>query len=93
MTMPSSVAVSAPAVHTGTQEKQPMHFDFVQWGWRFSEMLSGLWHQTQLKVQPLKKTVLRMPGPSSVDIRWIRRIVPFRFSMSSLIRIPRTSKG
>ena len=90
MTMPPSVTVRAPVVHAGTQERQPMHFDFVQWSWRFSEMLSGLWHQTQLKGQPLKKTVLRMPGPSSVDIRWIRRIVPFSFPMSSVIRIPRT---
>ena len=30
-------------------------------------MLSGLWHQVQRSGQPLKNTVVRMPGPSSVD--------------------------
>lgn len=43
------------------------------------EMLSGLWHHTHLKGQPLRKIVLLMPGPSSVDILWILRMVPFGY--------------
>jgi len=39
------------------------------------EMLSGLWHHEHFKVHPLKKTVVRIPGPSSVDIRTISRTV------------------
>ena len=39
------------------------------------EMLSGLWHHLHFRLQPLKKTVVRIPGPSSVDIRWISRIL------------------
>ena len=40
------------------------------------EMLSGLWHQAQRSGQPLKKTVVRMPGPSSVERRCRCRMVP-----------------
>jgi hypothetical protein len=40
-------------------------------------MLSGLWHQAQARLQPLKNTVVRSPGPSSVDILWISRIITF----------------
>jgi len=31
--------------------------------------LSGFWHQRQRKGQPLRKTVVRMPGPSWVELR------------------------
>ncbi len=31
-------------------------------------MASGLWHQTQASVHPLKKTVVLMPGPSSSEL-------------------------
>jgi len=43
---------------------------------RLGLMLSGLWHHEQLSEHPLKNTVVLMPGPSSVDIRIISRIVP-----------------
>jgi hypothetical protein len=35
---------------------------FVAW-------LSGLWHHQQRSGQPLKKTVVRMPGPSCSEYR------------------------
>ena len=37
---------------------------------------SGLWHQIQCNGHPFKKTVVLIPGPSSVQKRWIFRIVP-----------------
>ena len=48
----------------------------IHWSWGLSEMLSGLWHHQHCSVHPLKNTVVRMPGPSSVDIRIISRTVP-----------------
>jgi hypothetical protein len=41
-----------------------------------AEIPSGLWHQAQRSGQPLKKTVVRMPGPSSVLKRWTLNVVP-----------------
>ena len=38
--------------------------------------LSGLWHQAKRSGQPLKNTVVRMPGPSSVDSLCRCRIRP-----------------
>lgn len=35
------------------------------------DCVSGLWHQKQLKGQPLRKTVVRIPGPSLTLKRWI----------------------
>jgi hypothetical protein len=32
----------------------------------FAEMLSGLWHQAQRRLQPLKKITTRIPGPSLI---------------------------
>jgi len=40
-------------------------------------MLSGLWHQRQDRGHPLKKTVVRMPGPSCVAKRLISKMIPF----------------
>ena len=39
-------------------------------------MLSGLWHQAQRMGHPLKNTVVRMPGPSSVERRCRCRMLP-----------------
>ncbi len=33
--------------------------------------LSGLWHQSQRRGQPLMKTVVRIPGPSWIEHRWM----------------------
>src|SRR5512137_1854986 len=40
-------------------------------------MLSGLLHHLQRSVQPLRKTVVRIPGPSWVEKCWIFRTTPF----------------
>jgi len=37
---------------------------------------SGFEHHTQLNGQPLKKTVVRMPGPSSMLYLWMLNTVP-----------------
>jgi len=77
--MPEPVPFSAPAGHASIQLMHPMHREPTQCTSGLAEMLSGLWHHTHLKEQPLKKTVDLIPGPSSVDIRWILRMRP-RFS-------------
>ena len=38
--------------------------------------LSGLWHQTQSSGQPFRNTVVRMPGPSWIEKRWISKQRP-----------------
>jgi len=60
--------------HMSRQVRHPMQRDPIQWIWGWGEMLSGLWHQVHLRLQPLKKTVVLKPGPSSVDMRWISRM-------------------
>jgi len=67
---------------------QPMHLDFTQCTWGLGEMLSGLWHHMHVSGHPLKKTVLLMPGPSSVDMRWMRRIVPWCLSSALVMPFP-----
>ena len=37
---------------------------------------SGLWHQKQLREQPLRKTVVRMPGPSWIENRCMLKTMP-----------------
>jgi len=39
-------------------------------------MPSGLWHQMQRSGQPFRKTVVRIPGPSSSEYRWMLKTVP-----------------
>ena len=39
---------------------------------------SGLWHQKQCNGQPLRKTVVRIPGPSCVENRCILKTKPVR---------------
>jgi hypothetical protein len=34
----------------------------------------GFWHQRQASEQPLKKTVVRTPGPSCSENRWMSKI-------------------
>jgi hypothetical protein len=40
------------------------------------ERLSGLWHQRHRAGQPLRKTVVRIPGPSCRQKRWRLKMVP-----------------
>src|SRR5208337_535513 len=76
MVIPLPASARTPFVQASIQLRQPMHLDFTQCTWSLFEMLSGLWHQTHFNGQPLKNMVLLMPGPSSVDMRWILRMVP-----------------
>src|SRR5512138_2157939 len=41
-----------------------------------SGWLSGLWHHRHESGQPLKKTVVRMPGPSLMEYFFRSKIVP-----------------
>jgi len=40
------------------------------------DRLSGLWHHQQSSGHPLRKTVVRMPGPSWSEYRWILKTAP-----------------
>ncbi len=51
-------------------------------------MLSGLWHHRQLSGHPLKNTVVRMPGPSSVENRCKCSISPFEPLPVSVAAVP-----
>jgi hypothetical protein len=56
--------------------------------WEWGEWDSGFWHHLQRRLQPLKKTTVRIPGPSSVAYRSISKTVAemlrFPDSMGSL---------
>ena len=57
---------------------------------------SGLEHHTQASGQPLKKTVVRMPGPSSMLYRWMLKTVPVTGATAhsdSLLTYPRKNNG
>jgi hypothetical protein len=64
VTIPLAFRVMACSGHTTTQVPHLMHFagEYIFSG--FNEMLSGLWHQAQCRLQPLKKTTTLIPGPS-----------------------------
>ena len=73
--MPSAPAESPRCSQIDPQVWQPMQRSPCQTVTGRASMLSGLWHQSQASVHPLKNTVVRMPGPSSVLIRWMFRTV------------------
>jgi hypothetical protein len=62
-----------------------MHFTLNHWIDGSLEIDSGLWHQRHLRGQSLKKTVVRIPGPSSVLIFWISKIYPESASASVIV--------
>jgi hypothetical protein len=43
-------------------------------------MPSGLWHQAQERGQPLRNTVVRTPGPSWTEHRWMLKTSPVTVS-------------
>lgn len=53
------------------QALSPMHFVEYQTVRGSESMVSILWHQVQLIGQPFMKTVVRIPGPSSVEHLWM----------------------
>jgi hypothetical protein len=64
VTMPSAESKMAFCSQASTQLPHFMHFDGEYNFSAFAEMLSGLWHQAQCRLHPLKKMTTRMPGPS-----------------------------
>ena len=62
--IPSGVSAIAPSGQASTQAAQPMHLALLYSLCGLSDQLSGLWHHTQRSGHPLKKRVVRMPGPS-----------------------------
>jgi hypothetical protein len=73
MAIPSAEKVNAFSGQVSTHVRHPMQRESIQCTWGLREMLSGLWHHRHRRLQPLKNTVVRMPGPSSVDMRCISR--------------------
>jgi hypothetical protein len=49
--------------------------------WATEEMPSGLWHQLHDREQPLKKILVRNPGPSWIEYRMILKINPLMSDM------------
>lgn len=64
MIIPSEVNVMAFSGQTVTQVPHLMHFAGAYIRSAFADMLSGLWHHAQRRLQPLKKITIRIPGPS-----------------------------
>ena len=60
MTPPSA----RPSGHASRHAAQPMQRLPKTRSSGLAFMLSGLWHQEQRSGQPLRNTVVRMPGPS-----------------------------
>src|SRR5512137_556995 len=50
-------------------------------------MLSGLQHHLQRREQPLRKTFVRIPGPSLVQKCWMLSTVPVSAAVSSDVRL------
>lgn len=47
---------------------------------------SGLWHHMQLRGQPFRKIVVRMPGPSCRLKRWISKTTAVGFSVADTVK-------
>jgi hypothetical protein len=66
VTMPCEANVIACSGHAATHVPQLMHFVAANIFSGLVEILSGLWHQEQCRLQPLKNTTTRIPGPSLI---------------------------
>ena len=67
MLIPSGAGVRAFSGHWSRQAPWPMQRALCQTSSAWARSASGLWHQGQRMGQPLKNTVVRIPGPSSVE--------------------------
>ena len=66
------------AGHARAQSPQRMH-SLAEWtGSLANEMVSGFWHHRQASGHPLKKMVVRMPGPSWIENRWTSHTIALR---------------
>ena len=61
---------------TPKQKPQPTQWSAMKEICGEGERLSGLWHQRQLRGQPLRKTVVRIPGPSWMENFWMSKTRP-----------------
>ena len=64
------------AGHRDAQLPQPAHFSRSSVSWARICWDSGLAHQLHLRLKPLKKTVVRMPGPSCRENFWMLKMCP-----------------
>ena len=83
-----SAKLCAPCGQT-THAPQAVHFSARNSSSGAAEKLSGLWHQAQRMLQPLKNTVVRMPGPSYTKKRWMSNIRLFMGKTASLAPVTR----
>ena len=78
---PRSISISSPereiasSGQTASQARERMHLGPCHTTCGFGDRPSGLWHQVHARLQPFTNTVVRSPGPSSVDIRWMLNTV------------------
>ena len=74
-----SPAGAAPPCSTGqasAQDPQLRHRSALIISTGAASMPSGLWHQVHERGHPFKKTVVRIPGPSCTEQRWILKTSP-----------------
>jgi hypothetical protein len=62
------------AGHAFTHSRQLMHLFSAKSFSGFVLMLSGLWHQAQFRLQPLKNMVVLIPGPSFTEYRLMSKM-------------------
>ena len=84
MRIPSNVNASASSGQALRQSRAPIQRTSYHISSGRGESPSGLWRQAQRSEQPLKKTVVRMSGPSSVLKRWTLKVMPFTFSRAGM---------
>ena len=80
----AGVKLCAPAGHDRMHSPQPMQSSGIYSKSVPKRTDSGLWHHRQRRLQPLKKTVLRIPGPSWDEQRWISNKTPVKAVVSIL---------
>jgi hypothetical protein len=67
----------APHWHAAWHEPHPMQRSCLKEISGLAERVSGFWHQMHLRGQPLRNTVVRIPGPSWRENRWILLMMAF----------------
>ena len=81
----SPILTTAPFGQTRSQMPHPTHRLEKNMSCGLKLWDSGLLHHGQCSGQPLRKTVVRRPGPSLVDILWMLYTMP-SISFVSLLR-------
>jgi hypothetical protein len=73
---PSPLKVIAFSGQTGSHARHPIQLFGQRISWIAESISSGLWHHLHWSGQPFRKTVVRIPGPSSVENFWIPPTMP-----------------